>query len=222
MLKLSIIPLVLLASLAAVRADLTVVEQISTTNRTTTDTLEIRGDKMRMGQPGGMSVIVDLKTRDSITLLTNKMFIEKPGKFVLWEMQQEEKHTHGTNEMDRPSAPAVDTGRSEVINGTPAEIYTWSGAYGCTATLWVATNFPNFAAIRPELYKVDAFNDTGPHRNAQPALSTLPGMVIKRENSYRGHTVTNTLVSVTIEPIEPAHFQCPPDYTRWTRPAKTE
>jgi len=50
-----------------------------------------------------------LKTRDSITLLTtNKTYLRKFGSAVRWQMEEERKYTHGTNEMDAPPAPAMD------------------------------------------------------------------------------------------------------------------
>jgi hypothetical protein len=114
----------------------------------------------------------------------------------------------------------VDTGKSELVNGQAAEIYTWSGARGLTETLWVDTNFPNFEATRAELSKMDHFNDAGPHRNAQPELSLLPGMVLKSESVLRGHKLTTTLVSLKLEPVDAALFELPKDYSPWKRPEK--
>ena len=212
---------IFLFSITALRADLVLEQQMSYSNQTATAIMKIHGNKMRMDQKdNGMSVIVDLKTRDSLTLLTNNTYMDKLGSEVRWEMQEEKKYSHGTNEMDRPAAPAVDTGRSEVVNGTATKIFTWSGANGRTEMLWVATNFPNYDAIRTELFKLDAFNDSGPHRNAQPALSPLPGMVVKSESALKGQTVTITLVSVKLEPVDPSIFERPANYTRWTAPGK--
>ena len=204
---------------AALRADLILEQQSGDMNQTNVATLKLHGDKMRMDQPDkAMSVIVDLKTRDSFTLLTtNKTYLLKFGSEVRWEMEEEMKHTHGTNEMDAPPARPVDTGKSELVDGRAAEMYTWSGAHGLTETLWVATNFPNYDAIRGELFKLDRFNDSGPHRNAQPELSRLPGMVLKSESVLKGRKLTTTLVSVKVEPVDPALFELPKDYSPWKR-----
>lgn len=206
-------------STATLRADLILVQQAGDTNRTQVATLKLHGDKMRVDQPdGSLSVIVDLKTRDSITLLTtNKTYLRKFGSEVRWEMEEEQKYTHGTNEIDAPPAQPVDTGKSGLVNGQAAEIYTWSGAHGLTETLWVDTNFPNYEAIRTELLKLDRFNDAGPHRNVQPELSRLPGMVLKNESVLKGHTVTTTLVSVTVGPVDAALFELPADFSPWKR-----
>ena len=77
----------------AMRADLVLEQQASDTNRTRTAILKLHGDKMRLDQPDdAMSIIVDLKTRDSLTLLTtNKIFLRKFGSEIRWEMEQEKK-----------------------------------------------------------------------------------------------------------------------------------
>lgn len=210
----------LLFSTALLRADLVLEQQISDTNSTRTMTMKLHGDMMRMDLPEeNFSVIANLKTRDSYTLLTtNKTYLWRFGSEIRWEMSEERKRTHGTNEMDAAPARPVDTGKSEIVNGYNAGVYIWKGAFGLNETLWVARNFPNFAAIRPELYKLDVFNDTGPHRNAQPILSMLPGMVLRSVSRIKGHSDTNTLVSVKVEPVDASLFSIPTNYTAWKRP----
>jgi hypothetical protein len=212
----------LIFSTAALRADLVLEQQFSDTNRTRSVITKLHGDHMRMDQPDdGYSVLVNLATRDSFTLLTNKTYLMKFGSEVRWEMSEEKKHTGGTNEMDALPAPAVDTGKSGVANGYDAEIFQWSGALGLTERLWVAPEFPNYSAIRGELVKLDHFNETGPHPNAQPLLSVLPGMVVRSETTRLGHTVTNTLISAKLEHVDPELLKLPVDYTPWKAPNKS-
>jgi hypothetical protein len=209
-------------SAAALRADLVLEQQSSDTNRTSVVILKLHADKMRLDQSDDhLSVIVDLRTRDSVTLLTtNKTYLQRYGADIKWKVELEKKNTGGTNEMDAMPAPAINTGKSETVNGYDTEIYTWSGAHGLTETLWVAKNFPNFEAIRAELAKLDSFNDSGPHRNAQQKLSALPGMVLKSESVFDGHKVTTTLVSVKVEPVKALLFELPVDYSPWNAPNK--
>lgn len=206
---------------AVSRADLVMEQQADESNHLHTAILKLHDDKMRLDQPDeGISVIVDLNSRDSYTLLTtNQTFLYRFGSDIRWEMSEERKYTHGTNDMDQMPAPAVNTGKSEKVNGYESDIYTWSGARGLAETLWVAKNFPNYAAIKTELAKVDRFNDAGPHPNAQPELSRLPGMVIKTESVFAGRKVTTTLVSVKVEPVDSSLFELPAGYTEW-KPAK--
>jgi hypothetical protein len=204
---------------APLRADLVLEEQNGVTNHFRTVVLTLKGNQMRMDHlDQGFSVIVNLATRDSFTLLTNKTFLNKFGSEVRWEMEEERKLTRGTNQMDAPPLPAVDTGKSEMMNGYQTEIYTWSGARGITQTLWVATNYPNFEAIRVELAKVDQFNATGLHRNQQPLVSRLPGMIVRRDTTRMEHTSTDTLLSARITTVDSSLFEVPKDYTPYKRP----
>jgi hypothetical protein len=219
--RILILPIFLLCQLA-LRADLVLEQQVTDTNHTQTCILKLHGDKMRMDQPdNGFSVIADLKKHDTTTLLTsNKLYLFKFGSELRWEMEQEKKINHGTNDMDNPPARPVDTGKTEVVHGLTTEIYAWSGAHGMTETLWVATNFPGYDAIRAELSKLDHFNETGLHRNGQPQLSLLPGMVIKSETVAKGRKATTTLVSVRVEPVADSLFQVPPGYSMWKTPER--
>lgn len=205
--------------IVAARADLVLEQRFSDATSSRTVITKIQGSKMRMDQPNdGFSVIVDFKTRDSYTLLTNQTYLFKFGSEVRWEMKEEQKYTHGTNDLDFPPAPAVDTGKSEKIDGYDAELFTWSGAHGLQETLWVARQFPNFNEIRLELFKLDQFNDAGPHRNAQPRLALLPGMVLKSETVLLGRPMTNLLVSAKVEPLDKSLFELPRGYSVWKPP----
>lgn len=212
---------IIFLSTFALRADLVLEQQASDADHTQRTILKLHGDKMRMDEPGeNFSVIVDLDTRDSITLFTNiKKYLKRSGVEIRQQMEKE-KQAGNTNDLTAPPAPAVDTGKSDTVNGLNTEIYTWTGANGLVETLWVATNFPNYDAIKPELVKLDKFNATGPHPNAQPQLSRLPGMVIKSESMFKGHKATTTLVLVKLEPVASSLFELPPDYTLYQFPEK--
>ena len=95
------------------------------------------------------------------------------------------------------------------------EIYTWSGGHKLDETLWVAKDFPNYKKIQAELAKLDRYSRGGAHRNGQPELSLLPGMVVRTEITVDGQTGTNTLVSAKVEALDASLFELPPDYTLW-------
>jgi Domain of unknown function (DUF4412) len=213
----------LAASLIAARADLVMEQRSSSANDTNHITLKVHDDKMRMDQRDSdgyvFSVIIDLNTRDSITLFPRgKAFLKRSGTEIRQQMEAEAKASHGTNEMDNPPAKAGDTGKGEKVNGYEAEIYTWSGAGGLTETLWVATNFPGYESIRTELTKIDRFDASGPHKNAQPQTSLLPGMVVKEQKVIKGRTATITLISAKAEPVDASLFEMPADYSPWKPP----
>ena len=214
--------LLIFLSAISLRADLVMERQTEDGTHTRTSVMKLHGDKLRIDQvDSGISVVVDLKTRDSDTLFTrSKEYMQKSGAEVQRQMDEEKKTSHGTNEMDALPAPAVDTGRTDTVGGTPAKVYTWSGPYGLVENLWVAINYPNYAAIQAELAKMDAFDAAGPHRNGQPALSQLPGMVLKAEVIYKDKKITTTLVSARLEPVDNSLFEIPAGFTRWKPPEK--
>jgi hypothetical protein len=208
---------------AAARADLVLEqEQSAGSNATHRVTLKLHGNQMRMDDPDShFSVLMDLDTRNSYTLLTtNKTYIQRFGSEARWEIEEEKKLSGGTNAMDFPAAPAVATGKTERVLGHDTEIYTWTGARGMKQALWVDKSFPDYDAIRTELAKMDKFNDTGLHRNAQPQLSQLPGMVIQNITVFHRHAITNTLVSVKVEPLDASLFTLPADYQLRKPPEK--
>ena len=213
----------LIAPLVAARADLVMEQQSTTATATDHITLKVHDDKMRMDQRDKdgyvFSVIIDLNTRDSLTLFPQgKTFLKRSGAEIRQQMEAERKTPRGTNEMSDTPTRAVDTGTTAKVGGYDAEIYTWSGPNGLTETLWVATNFPDYESIRPELAKLDQFDASGPHKDAQPKLSLLPGMVLKAEKAAGDHKVTTTLISARIEPVDAALFELPADYSPWKPP----
>jgi hypothetical protein len=220
MIRYAAILVALSCSAACLRADLIMEQQISDATTTRLSTLNVHSNTVRLDMPGGnLAVIIDLDTRNSLTLFTtNKTYMKMFGKEILWQIQEEKKLTHGTNDMDAAPAPAVDTGKSELVNGRPTELFAWRGAHGLAETLWVDTNFPNFTAIKADLAKLDRFNETGLHRNAQPVASLLPGVAVKSITDFGGHSSTNTLVSLKSEPLDAALFELPQGYTLWQRP----
>ena len=203
-------------------------EQLSgDTNVTYHVTMKVHGDKMRMDQRtstgNAFSVIIDLNTRDSITLMPNeKAFLKRSGAEIRQQMEADAKASHGTKRSNEPPARAVDTGRTAKAGGYDTEIYTWSGPNGLTETLWVAKDFPAFDAIRPELAKLDRFDDTGPHRSAQPELSRLPGMVVQTEKVENGQRSVINLVSAKAESLDAGLFELPADYSLWKSSASSQ
>ena len=210
-------------SAVGARADLTLVQVAVSTNATFPATLRLHGDQMRLDQQentnGVYTVLINLKTRDSFTLLPKeKKFLKRSGADILKDLALDIKLFSRTNEILLPAAPATPTLRVARVNGFDTEIYVWRGAHGLTQTLWVAKDFPDYAAIRAELAKLDEFNATGPHPNAQPALSRLPGMVMQTEITLGKSVKTMKLLTATTAPLDAALFELPADYTPWEPP----
>jgi hypothetical protein len=213
----------LFSSLIAAQADLIVRQLSGDSTITNYITLMVHDAKMRMDQRDtdgySFNVIIDLNTRDSITLFQpGNTFLKRSGAEIRQQMEAEKKASNGTNDMDKAPAPAVNTGQIENVHGYDANIYTWSGANGLTERLWVAKDFPNYDTIRTELAKIDRFESSGPHKNAQPELSLLPGMVIKTETTANGKTITVNLISARLQPADESLFKLPAGYSPWESP----
>lgn len=216
MAKLALIFFAFLLSALVTRGDLVLTQSLITNDGTNPIIFRLHGDQMRMDQPKDrFAVIVDLKTRDSITLFTNiKKYLKRSGAEIQQQMATN-KNTGATNDLFRPAAQPVATGRSQIVNGYGTEIYLWSGAKGVSQTLWVATNYPHFDALKVELAKLDQFNAAGPHPNAQPPLSSLPGMVMKSEELSGSRQSITTLVSARLQSVDASIFELPADYAVW-------
>lgn len=214
--------LALFFSAITLRADLVLEQQFGDTNVVGHFILKLHGNKMRLDQQdtrsNDFSVIIDLNTRDSYTLVPQtKSYRTRSGATIRQEMAAATT-ADATNDMNLPPTRPVATGKAEKVDGYDTEIYTWSGAHGVSETLWVATNFPHYDSIRNELAKLDQFNTTGPHKNAQPELSPLSGMVIKARTTANGKKAIITLVSVKEEPVDASLFELPADYVPWQPP----
>jgi hypothetical protein len=85
-------------------------------------------------------------------------------------------------------------------------------------TLWVARDFPNYAAIKADRDKIDQWNLAGVGKGMTPDLRLLPGMVVKTQTEIQGRTIVVTLVSAKVEPVDPAAFEIPGDYADWKPP----
>lgn len=223
--KIFILLIVLLLPLLTVRADLKLVQQSTDTNAPFQARLWLKDGKMRLEQQentnGSYAVIIDLNTRDSWTLLPHeRKYLKRSGAAILKSMALDLKLFGSTNENFQMPAPALDTGRVEPMNGYDTEVYVWRRTHGLTQTLWVAKEFPDYENIRAELARLDQFNRTGPHPNAQPELSRLPGMVVQSEQRMGDVTKTVKLISAKIEPVDAKLFELPADYTLWVPPAK--
>jgi len=212
-----VVLLLLLFCVPTLWADLVMEQEYSTTNVIGHSMLKVHDDQMRMDtwdfSSNAFSVIIDLKTLDSYTLMpTTKTYRRRLGA----DTRRLTESRDANDEMNRPPATPVDTGKAEKVGGYDTEVYTWSGAHGRSETLWVATNYPNFAAIRKDLARVDQFDDIGPHRNFQPQVSELPGVVVKAQVTTAGKEPTLiTLVSAKVEPLDRSLFDLPADYVPW-------
>ena len=124
--------LVLVATVAlTARADFTIVQKVEGKGQTHEITLKIKGDKIRMEAMPQMTMIVDGKTGDTITLMNSqKKIVRISGDKAKAIAEMAAKYA-GTNTAKPKcvTAAAMDRrrsvrGRARVISGTPEELLT--------------------------------------------------------------------------------------------------
>jgi len=214
----------MISTAAGARADLVMHEQAdfgSPTNLIAI-TFKIHGDKVRQdltgGESGDMSLIKDAATGDSIVLMHQQKLFTKPGAKAK-DIQSPEAA------LSKP----LDTGKSDKVGGYDAEIFAWAAdrklwndTNGMIETLWVARDFPNYENIKPYLAKLDRANVSFPGKGMQPEISSLPGMVVKSRLIVKMGGIVQTinimLLTAKEEPVDPAIFEVPRDYKKWTPP----
>ena len=200
----------LVASLHA-RADLVYVEKVEVAGKVKTSTSKIKGDKVRTDSPqeagpsGGVSTIMDIPSGDVITLNHDAKTFTK----------QSEKKMAARKEAAPAELPQLtDTGKKEKVAGYNAEIYT-AEIPGVKFTVWVTKDFPDGAAVSEQMKKLLVRESEWNH---SPDLSKVEGVVVKSEITLKlgppsGSTLTRTLISAQIRPVDDVDFQIPKDYT---------
>src|SRR5438552_12764198 len=183
----------LLAATASLRADLTLVQKVDMAGTPGEMTIKFKGDKVRIDPAPQVSMITDAKTGDTVTLLHGeKKAMRMSGDKMKAAAEMVKKFSGATPGEQKSKLVAL--GRKEVINGMPTEIFTTNTAVG-KATYYIATNYPDAAAILQEMKAAQSSVLANSGANI-PDFADLPGVPVKIEmDTVRGHVVM-TLVSV--------------------------
>jgi len=200
--------IVLVCAAAGARADLVMQQQITVTTNSSVAIIKIKGSKVRLdmyaGQPQAISRITDLNSGAIIILLQNqKMFVKTSGGTT----KSTQPAGNDTTLTAKPPLPRP-TGKIQKVGNYDTELYTWSNSRGIIGTAWVAKNFPDYARIKTDLAILDK-SLGGVNNDMNPALSTLPGMVVRSQVTGSGQAITVTLISAKEEPIDASLFQIP-------------
>jgi hypothetical protein len=197
---------------ASVQADLVMQQQIIISNFNGVVAMKIKGAKIRTdmnaGQTQALSTITDLNTGETITLLhSQKLYLKSPGQLT--------KQARPPGIASRAPVPQP-TGKTQKVGDYDSELYTWTNSRGITGTVWVAKNYPNYAQIRADYAVLD--KTAGADTDMTPALSALPGMVVRSQVAGGGQTITLALISAKEGPLDASLFGVPRDYKEVPRP----
>lgn len=207
----------LLTSLAATKADYTIVQKTEGAMNAGELTLRIRGDKARIDVGPQLTVLTDLTSGDSTTLNHQAKTMVKVSGVEAAKMRAV---TAGIKSDSEPPK-LTSTGRSEKIENYDCEVFTWKVGE-LSVTDWIAKSYPNWQPLLAELQR---FQNAGLASAAQPLmppLSQFPGMVVKREMNHRGTKTTSTLTSVSAQVLDPSLFEAPSGYKEQPAPQLPE
>jgi len=189
------------------RADFTIVQNVEGKGQNHEITLKIKGDKIRMEATPQMTMIVDGKTGDTITLMnTQKKIVRISGDKAKAIAEMAAKYG-GANKV-KPKLVA--TGKKMTINGYEADEYV-AESKQFKAHYWIAQSFPNSAAVLKQLQAIvpAAWNDLA---KGMIDYRDLPGFPIRTQMTIGDDEIISTVVAVKTDPLSDAEFLPPKDF----------
>ena len=190
------------------RADFTIVQKVEGKGSAHEITMKIKGDKVRMEATPQMTMIVDGRTGDTITLMNaQKKFLRISGEKAKAIAELASKYGGG-NTAEKPKLTA--TGKKATINGYEAEEYIGETKL-FKASYWIAPSFPDSAAIMKELQAVipAAWNDLA---KGMMDYRDLPGFPLRTQVKTDDAEITSTVTAVKRDPLSDAEFLVPKDF----------
>ena len=138
--------------------------------------IKVKGDKARIDAPPQVTAIFDGRTGELINLLNDQKTVVRisPDKMRAIADMLNKSSSNKANS-DKPRL--TPTGQKETINGYDTEQYSYEGP-DFKATYWIATNYPNGAAVLAQLQSIkselwDAAN------TKMPDFRDFPGLPIR-------------------------------------------
>jgi hypothetical protein len=205
-----------LFSLSA-QADLTLIQKMESKGQTSEMTLKIKGDRVRMEATPEMTMIVQGKTGDVITLINAQkkfMRISADKAQAIAEMAAK----YGASTTEKPKL--VLTGKKMTINGYEAEEYLAETAK-FKASYWIAPKFPGSVEILKQLQAVipATWNDLA---KGMLDYRDLPGLPLRTQVKLGDEEVTSTVVAIKQDPLSEADFLVPKDFQEVKMPNMME
>ena len=190
------------------RADFTIVQKVDGKGAASEITLKLKGDKIRMEATPQVTMIVDGKTGDTITLMTvQKKYLRISGDKARAIAELATKYAGTTSEKTKLAA----TGKKMTINGYEAEEYVAETKL-FKASYWIAPSFPDSSSIMTQLQAVvpAAWNDLA---KGMMDYRDLPGFPLRTEvKTEGGEEITSTVTAVKRDTLSEAEFSVPKDF----------
>jgi uncharacterized protein DUF4412 len=201
--------LILMAALCLpARADFTIVQKVEGKGKTNEITLKVRGDKIRLEPSPQITMIVDGKTGDTITMMNvPKKIIRISGDKAKAIAEITTKYGGGKT-AEKPKLVA--TGKKMTVNGYEADEYV-ADSKTFKARYWIAPSFPNSAEIMKQLQTVipAAWNDLA---KGMIDYRDLPGFPVRSQITVGEDEIVSTVVTVKTDALSDGEFLPPKDF----------
>jgi hypothetical protein len=196
------------------RADLTIVQKVEGSGTPTDMTIKIKGDKARIDSGPQLTMLVDGKSGEMITLMRDQKTVVRISAEKMRAASEMAKKYSGQKDIEKPKP--TPTGKTDTINGYQVQEYACETPL-YKASYWIAPTFPNGGAILKEFaaFKQDIWN---PSSAKMPDYSDFPGLPIKTVISMNGMQVTSTLTSVNQNSLSDSEFAVPVDFKETKMP----
>jgi hypothetical protein len=195
------------------RGDFTLVQKVEGKGEAKEIVLKIKGDKIRMEASPQMTMIIDGRTGDMITLMkAQKKIVRISGDKTKAIAEMATKYSGTTSEKTK----IVATGKKMTINGYEAEEYI-AETKAFKAHYWIAPDFPNSAEIMKQLQAIipAAWTDLA---KGMLDYRDLPGYPLRTQVNLSDGEVISTLVTLKTDPLSDAEFVPPKDFTEMKMP----
>lgn len=206
--KVAVLILALVTGLSlTARADFTIVQKVEGKGAANEMTMKIKGDKVRVEVNPKMTMIVDGKTGETITLMNvQKKFLRISGDKAKAIAELANKYSGTTAEKAKLTA----TGKKATINGYEAEEYIGETKL-FKATYWIAPSFPDSAEIMKQLQAVipAAWNDLA---KGMMDYRDLPGFPLRTQVKTNESEITSTVIAIKRDPLSDTEFLVPTDF----------
>jgi Domain of unknown function (DUF4412) len=193
------------------RADLIVVQKVEGAGPVADMTIKIKGDKARIDATPQMSTIIDGKTGEMINLMNDQkaaVRVSAEKMKAAAEMVAKFTDKNKNKSVEKPKLTA--TGKKETVNGYEAEEYVYE-APDLKATYWIASKYPDGAAILKEMQSLKSEAWTAGNAK-MPDYRDFPGLPIKTVIAVGGNQITSTITSIRKDPVSDAEFSIPKDF----------
>ncbi len=169
--------------------------------------LKLKGDKVRVEATPKITMIVDGKTGEIITLMNaQQKFLRISGDKARAISELTAKYGGTTPEKPKLTA----TGKRMTINGYEAEEYVGETKL-FKASYWIAPGFTDSAVIMKQLQAVipAAWNDLA---KGMMDYRDLPGFPLRTQVKTDDGEIISTVTAIKRDPLSDAEFLVPPDF----------